>query len=167
ALSLCAWILLTEIIFSFRMRLALELGEAVVFDMRRQIFDHLLRMPMSYFEKTPLGQVISRVTSDLDVVRIGIQDVVFVSTVQLGSMLIAALLMMYYDPPLFLVMGCAVPFLVLTIRAFQDPLSEAHKSVQETYGKLTSTLTESVSGMLVIQAFGRRDENTRKFRDLM
>lgn len=167
ALGLSALIVLTEIIFVFRMRVALQLGEEVVYNMRREIFQHLLGMPMSFFSRTPLGQILSRVTSDLDVVRIGIQDVVFVSTVQLGSMVIAAALMLYNDPWLFLLVVCIVPLLGLTIRAFQEPLAKAHQNVQESYGWLTSTLAESVGGMFVIQAFGRRDENNKKFAELM
>lgn len=166
-LGLGALIVVTQVVFAHRIRVALQLGEEVVFDMRREIFAHLLRMPMSFFERTPLGQVLSRVTSDLDVVRLGIQDVVFVSTVQLGSMLIAAVLMLAHDPWLFLLISAVVPLLLLTIRAFREPLSRAHRDVQETYGQVASTLAESISGMFIIQAFGRHAENNRKFEKLM
>ncbi|HMC12694.1 MAG TPA: ABC transporter ATP-binding protein, partial [Pirellulaceae bacterium] len=54
----------TQIVFHFRQRLALELGEAVIHDLRQQIFEHLLRMPMSFYNKTKIGRIISRVTSD-------------------------------------------------------------------------------------------------------
>ena len=85
-----ALVVVTEVCFMYRMRLALLLGEAVVFDLRQQIFARIMRLPQSYFDKVPLGRLISRLTSDVDVVRTGIQDVVFVSTVQVGSMLVAA-----------------------------------------------------------------------------
>ena len=101
--ELLALIIVTEFLFMYRMRLALRLGENVVFDMRSQLYLHMMRQPMSFFGKMSLGTLISRVTSDVDVVRVGIQDVVFVSTVQFGSMLIASGLMFYYNWRLFLV----------------------------------------------------------------
>ena len=82
----------TEICFVFRSRLALRLGEAVVHDLRNDIYAHLLRLPMSFFARTPLGRLVARITSDIDVVRVGVQDVAFVSTVQGGHALISAAL---------------------------------------------------------------------------
>ena len=95
----------TEICFVYRSRLALRLGEAVVHDLRNEIYAHLLRLPMSFFARTPLGRLVARITSDIDVVRVGVQDVAFVSTVQGGHALISAALMAYYDWRLFLVVA--------------------------------------------------------------
>jgi len=93
----------TELCFVFRSRLALRLGEAVVHDLRNEIYAHLLRMPLAYFSRTPVGRLIGRITSDIDVVRVGVQDVAFVSTVQAGQAAISAALMIYYDWRLFVI----------------------------------------------------------------
>ena len=74
----------TELCFVFRYRFALRLGEAVVHDLRDDVYAHLLRMPLGFFQRTPVGGLVARITSDIDVVRIGVQDVAFVSTVQAG-----------------------------------------------------------------------------------
>lgn len=153
----------TEVNFMFRLRLALQLGENVVSDMRGQIYAHLLRLPMSFFNKMPLGTLISRVTSDVDVIRVGIQDVIFVSTVQLGSMVIASGMMLYYNWRLFLVALLFVPLLWLLLHYFRTRLSEASRIVQETYGQLTAALAEYVNGVRVIQAFCRQDHNDKAF----
>ena len=71
----------TQIVFHFRQRLALELGEAVIHDLRQQIYEHLQRMPMSFYNKTKIGRIISRVTSDCEALRVGVQDVLFVTLV--------------------------------------------------------------------------------------
>lgn len=162
-----AWLLLTEVVFVYRMRLALRLGECVIHDMRRQIYAQLLRMPMSFFSKMPLGRLISRVTSDVEVVRQAIADVFFVSAVQGGSMLIAALLMLYYDWFLFLVVATIVPILWLLLERFRERVQSAYRHVQETYSRVTSVLAESVSGIRVIQGFGREQLNERKFVELV
>src|SRR5260370_39376915 len=76
-----------------RQRFALELGEAVAHDMRSELFRKLNSMPMSFFNKTKFGRVISRMTSDIDSVRVAVQDVAFVVTIQAVQMAVAAVLM--------------------------------------------------------------------------
>src|SRR5215831_237502 len=66
----------------FRQRFALELGEAVAHDMRSELFEKLMTMPMSFFNKTRFGRLISRLTSDVDSIRVAVQDVAFASTIQ-------------------------------------------------------------------------------------
>src|SRR2546430_11955347 len=66
----------------FRQRLALELGEAVAHDMRRELFGKLMAMPMAFFNRTKFGRIISRMTSDIDSIRVAVQDVAFASTIQ-------------------------------------------------------------------------------------
>ena len=98
-------------VMHFRQRFALELGEAVVHDLRTHIFSHLQRMPMSFFHRTKLGRIISRMTSDVEDVRMGVQEVLFVSLVQVGQMAVAAAFMLWYDPVLFLMVLGLVPVL--------------------------------------------------------
>lgn len=166
-MGLLGLVVLTEVTFMYRMRLALRLGEMVVFDLRSQIYLHLLKMRMSFFNRVPLGRLISRITSDVDVLRTGIQDVVFVSIVQAGSMLIAAALMLYYDWVLFFVVLVLVPLLWFLIDHFRIQLRQAYRNVQESYSRLTSSLAESVNGIHVIQGYARQDYNDMKFGDLI
>lgn len=158
---------LTEYCFVFRMRYALELGEAVVQDLRRQIFAHLQRMPMSYFKQTQVGRLIGRITSDVDVVRVGVQDVAFVTTVQAGSMLISACLMLWYDWQLFLVVLVMAPILWTIVRHFRKKLSQAYRAQQESFSRVTATLAESVSGIREIQGFVRQNVNGGLFGQLI
>ena len=90
AIAFAVLALSTQVVMHFRQRLALELGEAVVSDVRNEIFSHIQRMPMAWFHRTKLGRVISRVTSDVEDLRIGVQEVLFVSLVQIGQMIVAA-----------------------------------------------------------------------------
>ena len=157
----------TEFCFVYRMRLALRLGESVVYDLRNAIYRHLLKMPMSYFHRTPAGRLISRVTSDVDVVRVGVQDVAFVSTVQAGNMLVSAVLMLYYDWQLFLVLLVMAPILWRTVQHFRKRLSHAYRAQQESFSRVTATLAESVSGIREIQGFVRQEINGGLFGELI
>lgn len=156
--------LLTGLVFRYRMRLGLEIGEAVVHDLRNEIFRHLLNMPMSFFHKTRLGRIISRLTSDVESLRIGVQDVLFVSLVNLGQMLIAGTLMLYCDWVLFCVILAMAPVIWLLNHHFRTRLGEAYRAVQESFSRVTSNLAESVGGIRVTQGFVRQDVNADIFR---
>jgi len=157
----------TQIVFHFRQRLALELGEAVIHDLRQQIFDHLMRMPMGFYNKTKIGRIISRVTSDCEALRVGVQDVLFVSLVGVGQMLTAGLFMLYYDWALFSVVVAMSPVLWVLNRYFRRKLSVAYRVVQESFSRLTATLAESINGVRVTQAYVRHETNARLFKDLL
>jgi ATP-binding cassette subfamily B protein len=157
----------TEFCFVYRMRFALRLGEAVVQDLRLEIYAHLLRLPMSFFERTQVGRLIGRITSDVDVVRLGVQDVAFVTTVQAGSMLVSAGLMLYYDWKLFLVVSVMVPTLWVVVRRFRKRLSDAYRAQQESFSRVTATLAESVNGIREIQGFVRQNVNGGLFGQLI
>lgn len=158
---------LTHLTFYFRQRNGLLIGERVVHDLRNRLFEHLLRMPMSYFNTTKLGRIISRMTTDVEAVRSGVQDVFFVSCVQGGQTVVAGLLMLWVDYRLFGVVAIMAPVAWTLNRIFRNRMSEASRAVQESFSRVTSTLAESVSGIRVTQSFVRQEVNAAIFRDLV
>lgn len=161
------WAAITQVCFHFRQRLALELGEAVVQDLRRDIFSHLLKMPMSFFNRSKIGRIISRFSSDAEAVRVGVQDVIFITVVQAGQMIVSAGFMCWYDWPLFLVVIAMAPVLVALNHHFRRTLSLANRAVQESWSRVTATMAESVTGIRVTQGFVRQDVNAGLFADLI
>jgi ATP-binding cassette subfamily B protein len=151
----------------FRQRFALELGEAVAHDMRLELFRKLTTLPMSFFNKTKFGRIISRMTSDIDSVRVAVQDVAFVVTIQVVQMTVAALLMAWYNWKLFSLMLLLVPGIWLVNLSYRRKVSHRLRKVQETWSRLTSTLAESVGGIRVTQAFVRQEINAGFFRKLV
>ena len=116
-------VIATQLVMHFRQRFALELGEAVVSDLRNQLFAHLQTMPMSWFHRTKVGRIISRMTSDVEDVRSGVQEVLFVSLVQFGQMLVAAACMLWYERRLFLIVLGLAPVLWMINQHFHRRLS--------------------------------------------
>ncbi len=167
AAGFLAWAALTQFCFHYRQRLALELGEVVIQDLRRDIFAHLLKMPMSFFNRTKIGSIISRFTSDAEAVRVGVQDVVFITAVQGGQMIVCAVLMLWYDRVLFLVVMAMAPVLAAINQHFRSTLSRANRAVQESWSRVTATMAESVTGIRVTQGFVRQDVNAGLFADLI
>jgi ABC-type multidrug transport system fused ATPase/permease subunit len=159
--------LVTVVFFHFRQRFALELGEAVVHDMRSDLFRKLMTMPMSFFNRTKFGRIISRMTSDIDSVRAGVQDVAFVLVVQGLQMTTSAALMAWYDWKLFSLMVVMAPFIWIVNQNYRREMSRRLRKVQESWSRVASTLAESVSGIRVTQAFVRHEINSDFFRKLI
>lgn len=159
--------LTTDGLFHFRQRFALEIGETVVNGLRAEIFTKLLRQPMSFFHRIKLGRIIGRVTSDVEAVRTGIQDVLFVSVIQFGSMIFSAIVMAWSDWVLFLVVLALAPVLWLISRHFRSRLSQYSRASQESFSRVTATLAESVNGIRVTQGFVRQETNAGLFRSLL
>ena len=167
ALAMLGVAALTQLTMYWRSLLALQIGEATMHDMRGSIFGHLQSLSMDYFDRTRLGRIISRITSDVEAVRAGVQDVVFIALVALGQMIVAAAFMLWYDWVLFLVVLALAPALYLINRHFRIQLTEVTRSVQESFSRVTATLAESVSGIRVTQSFVRQDVNAQMFQDLV
>lgn len=159
--------LLTSLNLHFRSRLGLELGESVVHDLRNAIFHHLQRMPMSFFNKTKLGRILSRITSDVDTVRMGVQEVLFVGLVNAVQMIGAAIWMAWCNWRMFLVVVAMAPVLWAIHRHFRERQSQATREAQESLSRVTATLAESVGGIRVTQGFVRQDVNAGIFRRLV
>ena len=162
-----ALVLFMVVTLHFRQRFALELGEAVAHDMRLELFRKLTTLPMSFFNKTKFGRIISRMTSDIDSVRVAVQDVAFVVTIQAVQMTVAAALMAWYNWKLFSLMLLLVPVIWLVNEHYRREVSHRLRKLQETWSRLTSTLAESVGGIRVTQAFVRQEINAGFFRKLV
>jgi ATP-binding cassette subfamily B protein len=157
----------TMLTMHFRQRLALELGEAVVHDMRSELFRKLMTMPMSFYNTTKFGRIISRMTSDIDSVRAGVQDVAFILVVNVFQMAGSAALMLWYNWKLFSLMIILAPFIWIVNENYRHEMSRRLRKVQESWSRVSSTLAESVSGIRVTQAFVRHEVNAGFFRKLI
>ena len=156
----------TQFVMHYRQRLALELGESVVTDLRNQLFRHMQQMPMRWFHTNRVGRVISRMTSDVEDIRIGVQEVFYVTLVQFIQMGIAAAAMIWYDWSLFLIVLGLAPVIWAINRHFHRRLSTALRNMRESFSRITATLVESVVGIRVTQGFVRQQENARIFEEL-
>jgi len=157
----------TQITMYYRSKLGLFLGERVLFDLRSELFGHILRMNPSFFHQVHAGRLISRVTSDVDAVRQGVQNVVFVALVGIVQMVVAAGFMMAYNLRLFLIILFMAPVLFIINRFYHKRMSGATRQVQESFSRITSSLVETVKGIRVTQGFGREDMNAGIFRRLI
>jgi len=166
-LKFAALAIVTDFMFHFRQRYALEIGETVVNGLRSDIFARTQRQPMSFFHRMKLGRILSRVTSDVEAVRVGVQDVGFVSAIQFGQMVFTAAVLAFRDWKMFLVVVGMAPILWAVNSHFRMKLSRLTRASQESFSRVTATLAESVNGIRVTQGFVRQDTNAGLFRSLL
>lgn len=159
--------MLAAVVLGYRALLGLQLGEWVVFYLRSEVHEKLLRIPFRFFDKTSAGRLLSQLTNDVEVVRAGIQDVVFVGLVQGATALVAIGLMFYSDPLLAALALSFVPLVAYSLWRLTPRLTRSYRAVQEKASHLTSVLLESLNGIHVIQSFVRNDHSDRAFRRVL
>ncbi len=167
ALGFAALAVSTDFILHFRVKLAMQFGEAVMSRLRRDLFDYLMRMPMPFYDRHRIGGLISRLTSDIEAIRSGVQDAMFVSVVNTGQMLVSAIIMLIYESVLFLLVAAVGPFLWVLNRQFRKKQSRMLRATQESFSRVTANVVEAVGGIRVTQGFSRAQENAGIFRELV
>ena len=165
SLGFALLILFTAFVFHLRQRLQLELGEAIVHDLRNDLFQNLQRMPLGFFHKTKLGRILSRMITDIEAVRRGVQQVFFFSLLLVLQMTFSAALMLHYNWMLFCVLLGLGPLIWLINRYFHPRLSRLSRAAAESSSRLTGNLAESVRGIRIIQGFTRQQRGEEIFGD--
>lgn len=162
-----AAVIVADVALYWRIRLAHQIGESVLRDLRDRLMRHLLTQPMSFFHARRHGSLISRMISDIEAMRNGVQNNFFITVVSAGQMLCAAALMLMADPRLFLVLLAIVPCLLGVHAFFRGRILHASRVQQESFSRVTSALAETVQGIRVTQGFAREATNAGIFTRLV
>ena len=147
--------------------LAATIAQGVLSSVRVRLFAHLQRLPTSFFDRTPVGDVISRCTSDVETLDTVFSSGVAVLVANLVRVLTIAVGMVVLSPPLTLVAALVAPPLGMAIRFLQVRVRQAERANRIAVGALTARLQESLRGAEVIRAFGREAEAVGGFRQAL
>ncbi|MFO8043635.1 MAG: ABC transporter ATP-binding protein [Alkalispirochaeta sp.] len=144
--------------------LMMRIGYRLLYDLRRDLFGHLQRLSFRFFDTHRTGQIMSRLTNDVQVLkellRAGL-DTIVVDVLMLFGIAGA---MIFLDPRLSLILVVTVPLFVLIVFGLQSRLRRAGRRIQRALSSVNAFLNESISGIKVIRAFAREDLNTANFR---
>ncbi len=139
------------------------LGERVRYDLRNGLFNHLQDLSLTYFNKTPIGWIISRVTSDTDrvaeLMTWGLLDLTW-STI---NILTAVFFMMRINWHLALIVLSIIPVIIAVAIFFQKRIITEYRQVRRINSKITGRYNETITGVRVIKALNREQENLEKF----
>lgn len=141
-----------------------RIGESFLRDLRVRVFRHILSLSMSFFDTEQTGRLVSRMTQDIDALEMLVQQglLIFVSSILTFAAVV--IIMVTFSPLLFLVTIALLPWLVRASITFRRKSNVAYLSVRDRISQTLSTLQESISGVRVIQAFGREDQMVHTFR---
>jgi len=162
-----ATVVATEATLYWRIRLAHQLGECVLRDLRNRMMTHLLSHPLAFFHARKHGSLISRMIGDIEQMRNGLQNNLFITLVQVGQMLGAAVAMLLIQPRLFLVLLAMAPVMWAINRHFRGRILDASRTQQESFSRVTAALAETVQGIRVTQGFAREETNAGIFSRLI
>jgi ABC-type multidrug transport system fused ATPase/permease subunit len=141
-------------------------GERILADLRNELFDHLQRLSLGFYERNRAGVLISRLTNDVEAIDQLVTDGV-TSLVQNTLTLVGtAILLFVLDWRLALATLAVIPLMSIATVIFRTRSARAYASVRERLGLVTATLAEDIAGMRVVQAFTRERANTENFRDV-
>src|SRR6202162_6184611 len=141
-------------------------GQKVMFDLRSQIFRHLQRMHVAFYDKNPVGRLVTRVTTDVDALNemftsgvVSIFEDLFVLVGILGIMLCM-------NWKLALITFAVLPFIVVATKIFRDKVRDSYRRIRIAIARINSYLQEHGSGMVVLQLFNRERRAYQRFSEI-
>ena len=138
-------------------------GQRIMFDMRREIFNHVQSLSNSFFDRNPVGRLITRVTSDVDVLNemfsSGIVSV-FGDIFTLTGIMIVLLVL---DWRLGLIVALIVPFIGIVTAVFRTKARDGYRRVRIAIAKINAFLQEHITGMSVVQLYNRERKSAQRF----
>jgi ATP-binding cassette subfamily B protein len=156
------YLLFAALVFTF-IWLAGILGERVRYDLRKKLFNHLQTLSFNYFDRTPVGWIISRVTSDTErvseMVTWGMVDI----TWGMMNIITATIFMLLINWQLALMVFLTIPVLLVVAAWFQKRIIVEYRESRKTNSKITGAYNENIQGVRVSKALGREAANLREF----
>jgi ATP-binding cassette subfamily B protein len=141
-------------------------GQKVMFDLRRQIFRHLQRLHIAFYDKNPVGRLVTRVTTDVDALNemftsgvVSIFEDLFVLLGILGVMLCM-------NWKLALITFAVLPFIIYSTKIFRDRVRDSYRRIRVAIARINSYLQEHISGMVVLQLFNRERKAYDRFSEI-
>ena len=141
-------------------------GQRVMYDLRMEIFAHLQRLSVTYFDRNPVGRLMTRVTSDVETLNELFSSGVVTIFGDVFTLLAIMAMMLVIDVKLALVTFAVIPLVWLTAAIFRRSVRDAFRDIRYRLARLNAYLQERLSGMRVVQLFGREEASAERFAEL-
>src|SRR6476660_3053945 len=142
------------------------LGQRVMRDLRMEIFRHLQRLSVSYFDRNPVGRLITRVTSDVETLNELFTSGVVSGLGDLFTLIAISVAMLIMDWRLALASFAVIPFVVIVSGLFRKGVRETYREIRVRIARINSFLQERLTGMRIVQLFGREKREANRFDEL-
>jgi len=142
------------------------LGQSVIHDLRMDIFTHISNLRLRYFDRTPIGQLITRTVSDLETIADIFSEGLISIVGDVLQIVTIITCMLIYSWQLTLVVLAPMPLLLLATYVFKEAIKTAFQEVRKQVSQLNTFLQEHITGMSIIQFFGRESQEFEKFKTI-
>jgi ATP-binding cassette subfamily B multidrug efflux pump len=142
------------------------LGQSVIKDLRVKVFNHISSLRLKYFDRTPIGQLITRTVSDLETIADIFSEGLIVIVGDILQVVAIIAVMLYVDWELTLVVLIPMPLLIMASLVFKEAIKSAFQDVRAQVANLNTFLQEHITGIRIIQYFAREDQEMKKFKQI-
>ena len=150
----------------FHYYLTMAVAQRCLADLRVDIFSHVQKLPMSYFDRNPVGRLVTRMTTDVDVLQEMFSSGVMTLISDFVMVVWIVGIMFYLHAELALVSLALIPPMAFAINFFRVKARQTYRQIRERIARINAYLGEAISGMAVIQLFAREEKTYREFDQL-
>ena len=147
-----------------QVRIMQWVGQETMYDLRKEIFEHLQRLPMSFFDRSPIGRLVTRSTTDVDALNDLFASGVVAMLNDFVLLFAMAVVLFKWHAMLALATLSPLPFMILLTYFFRNRVRDANRRIRTAIARINAFLQEHVSGMAVVQLFNREREIARAIR---
>lgn len=138
-------------------------GQYIIYDIRQILFSHLQKLPLSYFDKNPIGRLVTRITNDTETLN-DMYTNVLVTLLKDFSILLGTIIIMFrLNTSLALIILATMPIVLLLTVLFRLKIRKVYRDVRVALATVNSAISENISGMRIIQLFNKEKPNFDKF----
>src|SRR5271168_5092898 len=160
-------VLITDFLAQYiQIRIMQRVGQQTMYDMRREIFAHIQRLPMTYFDRSPVGRLVTRVTTDVDALNDLFASGIAAMVNDAFLLVLFVFIMLRMNWRLALATLASLPFLFLATWLFRNQVRDANRRIRTAIARINSFLQEHISGMSVVQLFNRERKSRAQFAEL-
>jgi ATP-binding cassette subfamily B protein len=150
----------------FQVRVMQKVGQDTMYDLRKEIFEHLQRLPISFYDRSPVGRLVTRVTTDVDALNDLFASGIAAMVNDALLLVLFIFIMLEMNWQLALATFAVLPLLFLCTWIFRDKVRDANRRIRTSIARINAFLQEHISGMSVVQLFNRERKARAQFAEL-
>ena len=143
-----------------------QLGHWVIKDLRVSVFQKITNLRLSYFDKTPIGNLTTRSINDIETIKTVFSEGIITIIADLLSIVVVVSVMFYTSPRLTLICLLTIPLIVVATWIFKQKVKTSYQKVRAQIARLNAFLQERISGMAVVQVFNAEDQERDRFKSI-
>ncbi|TAM84576.1 MAG: ABC transporter ATP-binding protein [Acidobacteria bacterium] len=158
---------LLTFVLQFAQTFAMQLvGQKVMYDLRKQLFEHLQRLQMGFFDRNPVGRLVTRVTTDIDVLNDLFASGVVAVFGDFFTLTSIMAVMLKLDWRLSLLTFAVLPLIIIVTALFRKAVRDSYRRIRLAIARINAYLQEHITGMSVTQLFNREDKSFEEFEKI-